>query len=73
VEALRFAFSVLKQGTVLEQAEFEYLTPPLILHCGDCETQYVGQDEDLRCPVCEGENFQVVQGREMKVKSILGV
>jgi len=73
VGALEFAFSVFKKGTVLEGAEFAYETPPLLLYCKECENEYLGDWEDLRCPVCMGTEFKVVQGRELIVKSIAGV
>lgn len=70
VDALELAFSAYRKGTILEEAEIEYLTPPLLLFCRDCENEYVGDLEDLRCPACEGTRYKVVQGRELKVKSI---
>ena len=72
VGALEFAFSVFKKGTILEGTEFEYQTPPLVLYCIECENQYLGDWEDLRCPVCMGTGFEVIQGRELAVKSIAG-
>jgi hydrogenase nickel incorporation protein HypA/HybF len=70
--ALGFAFGVLKRGTVLERAEFEYLTPQLWLYCSHCETEYLGDAEDPRCPTCEGSAFRILRGRELLVKSIVG-
>ncbi len=72
IEALDFAFSVLKRGTILEGADIEYLTPPLVLYCKQCENEYVGDPQDPRCPACMGAEFVVVQGREMIIKSISG-
>jgi len=71
-ELLRYAFEWVNKGTLLEHAEFEILTPPLLLYCRNCETEYLGELEDLRCPVCLGETFDTIQGREMRVKSIVG-
>ena len=70
VDALEIAFSAYRKGTILEGAEIKYLTPPLLLFCRDCQNEYVGDVEDLRCPACEGSRYRVVQGRELKVKSI---
>ena len=72
VGALEFAFNVLRRGTLLEGAEIEYLVPPLVLYCSDCENEYLGEPEDLTCPACEGAHFEVVQGRELLVESIAG-
>ena len=72
VGALEFAFSVLTRGTILEDAEFEYLTPPLLLYCEDCETEYLSDREDLCCPICEDSKFRIVRGQELLIKSLVG-
>ena len=72
VEALEFAFSVISDGTILEGAEMEYQTPPLVLCCMTCEAEYLSDLEDLGCPVCLGTQFEIVQGRELVVRSISG-
>ena len=71
-DLLQFAFEVINKGTIMEKTEVEILTPPLLLYCRSCEVEYLGELEDLRCPVCLGEDFDVLQGREMLVKSIVG-
>ncbi|NMC85933.1 MAG: hydrogenase maturation nickel metallochaperone HypA [Anaerolineaceae bacterium] len=71
-ELLTFAFSVLKKKTTLAEAELEIIKLPLLLYCRDCETDYVGESEDLRCPICLGENYDIKQGRELKVIAISG-
>ncbi len=72
IGALEFAFSAFKRGTILQDAEIEYLTPPLTLFCKECENEYLGDFDDLRCPACMGTHFDIIQGREMVVKSIVG-
>ncbi len=71
-ELLRFAFKVIKKGTILEQAEIEMEVPPLLLYCRECETEYLGEIDELRCPACLKEKFNVLQGRKMLVRSIVG-
>lgn len=71
-ELLRFAFTVIKKGTVLEQAEIEMQVPPLLLYCRECDTEYLGEIDELRCPACLKERFKVLRGREMLVRSIVG-
>jgi hydrogenase nickel incorporation protein HypA/HybF len=72
VEALRFAFRAYCPGTLLAGVEIEYLSPPLVLYCLDCENEYLGSFEDTACPVCLQSSFEIVQGRELVVKSIEG-
>ena len=61
-----------KKGTILESAQIEYLTPPLMLFCKQCETEYLGDWEDLQCPACLNTDFDIIQGQELKIKSIAG-
>jgi hydrogenase nickel incorporation protein HypA/HybF len=72
VGALDFAFSVFKKGSILETAEIECQTPPLLLFCKHCETEYLGDWEDLECPACLRTDFDILQGQELKIKSIAG-
>jgi hydrogenase nickel incorporation protein HypA/HybF len=72
IGALEFAFGAFKKGTLLEAAEIEYLTPPLMLFCRNCESEYLGDWEDLRCPACMSEQFDIIQGKELVIKSIMG-
>jgi len=72
VGALAFSFDAVKAGTILEKAEIEYLSPPLVLVCKNCETEYLGDWEDLQCPACRMVDFDIIQGQELKIKSIAG-
>ncbi len=72
VGALDFAFSVFREGSILREAEIEYLTPPLMLFCKNCESEYLGDWEDLQCPACLKVDFDIIQGQELKIKSITG-
>jgi hydrogenase nickel incorporation protein HypA/HybF len=72
VAALAFALEALKRGTLLAGAEFAFQTPPLLLYCHACENEYLGDLEDLTCPACLGTRYEVIQGRELLVRSIAG-
>ncbi len=71
-EALRFAFEILKRDTVAAGAELEIERMPIVLFCRDCETDYMGEMDDLRCPVCEKADNELKHGREMIIKTITG-
>ncbi len=72
VGALEFALRALTRGTVLEDAVLECQAPPALLYCQLCENEYLGDQEELCCPVCRGTDFQVLRGRELVVKSVVG-
>lgn len=69
---LQFALEQVKKDTIIEKTEIEIHTPPLILCCRHCDMEYFGDIEDLRCPVCSKENFDILQGKKMLVKTIIG-
>ena len=71
-DLLRFAFAAIKKGTALEHAGIVILVPPLLLYCRECENEYLGEIDDLCCPICMKDQFNVIRGREMLVKSIEG-
>jgi hydrogenase nickel incorporation protein HypA/HybF len=71
-ELLRFAFQFVRKGPRLEGAQLEILTPPLALFCKNCQATYAGSLDDLRCPTCQDTAFEVLRGRELRVKAIRG-
>lgn len=69
-EALRFAFDVVKHGTVAAGARLEVVTTPGRAWCMPC-----GNAVDLArlgdpCPRCGSYQLQVTAGEEMRVKEI---
>jgi len=71
-DSLDFAFQVMTKETLAEGAELVIEKTPLLLRCKKCEGEYSGDFEDLRCPLCGAEDYLILQGREMVVKSITG-
>ena len=72
VGPLELAFGIFMKETILEHAEIEVLTPPLLLLCKHCENEYLADFEDLRCPSCLDQVFEILQGQDLMVKSIVG-
>ncbi|MEL7644134.1 MAG: hydrogenase maturation nickel metallochaperone HypA [bacterium] len=70
--ALEFAWEFVSKGTVAEGSTLEIERPPLVLFCTHCLIEYPGDMEDLRCPNCKDEVFEIRKGREMLVRSISG-
>jgi hydrogenase nickel incorporation protein HypA/HybF len=71
-EALEFAFEVVAPDTVLAGAEIQIVVPPILLGCRACSREYSAEIEDTRCPFCGSVDFDVLQGRELVVKSVAG-
>jgi hydrogenase nickel incorporation protein HypA/HybF len=71
-DSLDFAFQLMTKETLAEGAELVIERTPLLLRCKSCEGEYSGEPDNLICPLCGAEDFMILQGREMVVKSITG-
>ncbi|MDD6635678.1 MAG: hydrogenase maturation nickel metallochaperone HypA [Coriobacteriaceae bacterium] len=69
-DALFFAFDVLKENTLLAQAQLEVdMVQPKSV-CNDCGTEFDHDRFHVLCPLCEGANTTLIAGRELKIESI---
>ena len=70
LEALRFAFEVVRQDTIAAGAELDIITLPGRAHCLDCaESVAVNQYFDP-CPRCGGYQWRLLSGNEMRIKEM---
>jgi hydrogenase nickel incorporation protein HypA/HybF len=72
IHALEFAFQVLSKSTLAEGAELVIERVGILLRCGSCSCEYPAEIDDLACPVCGGEDYEVIHGRELTLRSIAG-
>jgi hydrogenase nickel incorporation protein HypA/HybF len=71
-EALRFAWQVLRKGTISAEAELEIEEVPIRLRCRACEAEFAADPDDLSCPLCECLEHELLSGRELDLQSIQG-
>jgi hydrogenase nickel incorporation protein HypA/HybF len=71
-EALRFAWEVLRKGTLSQEATLEIEEVPIRLRCLQCESEYAADPDDLTCPLCESLEYELLSGREMDLQSVIG-
>jgi hydrogenase nickel incorporation protein HypA/HybF len=69
-EALETAFQSLSVGTPVEGAKLKYRLKRLKARCGSCRRVFRVKDFDYGCPSCGKGPCEIIQGREMFVKSI---
>ena len=70
-DALLFAFDVATEGTLLDGATLAIEDVPVLVYCESCAANRVLEDiRCFRCPVCDCPTGQVVQGRELEVRSV---
>ena len=72
LDALQFALNALKPNTILQESIITFHTPDLLLFCNKCENEYVADILDLTCPACQSTDFEIIQGRELLIRSIQG-
>jgi hydrogenase nickel incorporation protein HypA/HybF len=69
-EALRFALSVVTEGTLLAGAEFRIETPPLRLDCLACRKPFDSREFVFTCPACGSDRIQILSGDEMEIVNL---
>lgn len=71
-EALEFAFSGAKEGTMAANARLEVDYLPAIAHCASCAMDF---ELDNRygialCPICDTPSAELRQGRELQLSHL---
>jgi len=69
-EALRFAFTVVMEGTIAEQARLEIEEVPAVCFCTPCGQPFPAPDGDCQCPRCGAISLELRQGRELELRAL---
>jgi hydrogenase nickel incorporation protein HypA/HybF len=69
-EALRFAFDVVKRGSVAEGAQLDIVQVPGTAWCMTCSRSVPIDERGAPCPECGGWQLQVTAGGEMRVQEL---
>ncbi|NOZ33834.1 MAG: hydrogenase maturation nickel metallochaperone HypA [Chlorobi bacterium] len=70
LNALNFAFESVKPQTMLKNAEIKINIIYAKSKCEDCSFEYKTDNVYNLCPKCNSYRTHIIQGKEMKVKSI---
>ncbi len=70
VEALRFAFDVVKNGSVADGAALDILATPGTAWCMRCCSSVPIAARGDACPQCGSHQMQVTGGDDMRVKEL---
>ena len=70
LEALDFAMQAAVRGTMLEHAEVKINTIPARAACTSCQHEFYVEDLFSPCPECGHPFCEIIQGRELKVRSL---
>lgn len=68
--ALRFALNPAAKGTSMENAKVHIERVKTIAECVNCKTCYKPSGFVMNCPSCKGLEANIIQGKELYVKSV---
>jgi hydrogenase nickel incorporation protein HypA/HybF len=71
MEALEFSLEAAVKGTILEKARRNLIIVPGKARCTQCMTEYDTDSLFKPCPKCGTCAPEVIQGRELRVKSLI--
>lgn len=69
-EALRFAWDVVRQGTMAADAWMEIESVPAAAWCRACQREFECADFFVECPRCQQPSDELRRGRELEIASI---
>ena len=69
--ALSFAFEALTPGTIAEGATLEVTFIEPRSRCVTCGVEYAHDRFQMVCPECESMHVELLQGRELRIDSIV--
>lgn len=70
VEALRFAFEAVADGSIAEGAALEIEEPPGLGWCVECEQESPVETRYDPCPLCAKVPLNITGGTQMRVKAL---
>jgi hydrogenase nickel incorporation protein HypA/HybF len=71
-DIFRFAFSETVRDTVAEDAEVSIEIIPVKMKCIDCGNEFQVTENSYACDNCGSGDLDIVQGKELFIKSIEG-
>ena len=70
IEALEFALESAVKSTLLENAKIVINKVKASAECNKCKTEFEPDNFIAQCPACNSLDFKIINGRELRVKSI---
>lgn len=69
--ALDFAWDAAVKNTVLQQATRNIIHIPARARCMDCDCEFAIKEVYDVCPLCGEPLIQIIQGKELQIKSMI--
>lgn len=67
-----FAFDAAKEDTIASEATVELELLPVKMQCNSCNHIFKVADNTFYCPNCNSSDLNLIQGKELLIKSIEG-
>lgn len=71
IEALTFAFSIIKKDTILENASLRFEIIPGEGTCRQCHQHFTLHQYGTPCPHCKSYHISITGGRELTITNLL--
>ncbi len=71
-DIFRSAFAEAVRGTIAEDAEVSIEIMPVMMKCVDCGSIFKVSNNIFSCGLCKSSDLEIIEGKEMFVKSIEG-
>lgn len=70
ISALEFSLELAVKNTLLENAQRKIISIPAKAECLECNSTFALTTFYEPCPSCESLTIKIIQGKELKIKSI---
>ena len=71
-DIFEFAFREIVRNSVVQDAEIDIEIIPVKMKCKNCGRDFQVKDNLFACNVCSSTDVEIIQGKELFVKSIEG-
>ena len=69
-DCVEFYFELLSKDTIAALAKLSFRHPQTQVRCRDCALVFSPENLDWNCPACQGQNIEIVSGRECYIESM---
>ncbi|MGV8123310.1 MAG: hydrogenase maturation nickel metallochaperone HypA [Candidatus Xenobiia bacterium LiM19] len=69
-EALQFAFTVAREGTIFQKALLDIKEIPLVATCNECGEKITMDRPVFTCTKCDSFDLHIISGRELFIESV---
>ena len=69
-ESIQFNFDSISRETMCEGAQLHFEHSLVKMKCGDCQSIQTSNEIMVMCPVCGGEQLEILEGNEVRLNRI---